>query len=95
QLMVVEVTDREWVFRRDARIRGPLASMILSIDEMPILVPEIQLLYKSKLPSRPKDERDFRHVLPHLTTAKRQWLRSCLVLLYDDHPWVPMLGDTR
>lgn len=95
QLMVVELNDREWVFRRDARIRGPRDGMILSIGGLPILAPEIQMLYKSKLPNRPKDERDFRHVLPHLTTEKRQWLTSCLILLYGDHPWVPILGDTR
>lgn len=95
QLMVVELDDREWVFRRDARIRGPRDAMIVSIDGLPILAPEIQLLYKSKLPNRPKDERDFRHALPHLTTERRQWLISCLTLLYGDHPWVPMLGDTN
>jgi len=95
QLMVVEIDEREWVFRRDARIRGPRDAMILSIDGLPILAPEIQLLYKSKLPNRPKDERDFRHVLPHLSTGKRQWLRSCLILLYGDHPWMPMLGHTN
>ena len=95
QLMVVELNDREWVFRRDARIRGPRDAMIEWVAGLPILAPEIQMLYKSKLPNRPKDERDFRHVLPHLTTEKRQWLTSCLILLYGDHPWVPILGDTR
>ncbi len=93
--MVVELNDREWVFRRYARIRGPRDTMILSINGLPVVAPEILLLYKSKLPNRPKDERDFGHVLPHLTTWKRQWLASCLKLHYGDHPWVPMLDDTN
>lgn len=95
QLMVGDFTEQEWVYRRDARIRGPRDTMIEWVDGLPIMAPEIQMLYKSKLPNRPKDERDFRHVLPHLTAEKRQWLTSCLILLYGDHPWVPMLGDTR
>lgn len=95
QLMVVELNDHEWVFRRDGRIRGPRDAMIISIDGLPTLAPEIQLLYKSKRPNRPKDEHDFEHALPHLTAAQRQWLTSCLILLYGDHTWVPMLGDTR
>jgi len=94
QLMVVEFNDREWMFRRDDRIRGPRDSMIEWADGLPILAPEIQILYKSKLPNRPKDKRDFRHVLPHLTTGKRQWLAACLILLYGEHPWLPMLDDT-
>jgi hypothetical protein len=92
QLMVGEFTEREWVFRRDARIRGPRETMIVRVDDLPLLAPEIQLLYKSKLPNRPKDERDFQHALPHLTIEKRHWLASCLTLLYGNHPWLPMLG---
>lgn len=94
QFMVVELTDREWVFRRDARIRGPRDSMILWVDGLPVLAPEIQLLYKSKLPNRPKDERDFHHALPRLEAGKRTWLAACLVLLYGDHPWLPLLTTT-
>lgn len=95
QLMVGEFTELEWVYRRDARIRGPRDTMIERVDGLPIMAPEVQMLYKSKLPNRPKDERDFRHVLPHLTTENRQWLTSCLILLYGDHPWVPILDDTN
>lgn len=92
QLMVVDLDHHEWVFRRDDRIRGTLDTMTVSIDGLPILAPEIQLLYKSKRPNRPKDERDFRHVLPRLSGAKRAWLAARLILLYGDHPWLSLLG---
>ncbi|MDQ3656751.1 MAG: amino acid transporter [Chloroflexota bacterium] len=95
QLMVVELNDREWVFRRDARIHGPRDAMILSIGGLPILAPEIQLLYKSRLPNRSKAEHDFDHIPPHLTAAQREWLASRLMLLYGDHPWMQSLRETR
>ncbi len=93
QMMVVDLTDHEWVFRRDGRVRGPRDVMIVWVDGLPVLAPEIQLLYKSKLPNRPKDEHDLRHVLPLLTAPKREWLTARLILLYGDHPWLPMLAD--
>ncbi len=95
QLMVVELSDREWVYRRDARIRGPRGARVRLIDGLPVIAPEIQLLYKSKLPNRPKDEYDFEHALPHLTAAQRGWLASCLTLLHGDHPWLQRLRGTR
>jgi len=94
QLMVAEFTAIEWIFRRDARIRGPKAEVIvISGGGLPILAPEIQLLYKSSPTNRPKDEQDFAHALPYLSTAQRQWLTSNLTLLYGDHPWLPMLRE--
>src|SRR5680860_186665 len=68
QLMVSEFTATEWVFRRDARVRGPKAEMIAtSAGVLPIIAPEIQLLYKSSPTNRPKDEQDFNQTLPYLS----------------------------
>ncbi len=93
QLMVVntDASTREWHFRRDDRIRGPLGTMILMRDGMQILAPEIQLLYKSKLPNRPKDEADFATTAPHLSPMQRVWLANAMTLLYSDHPWFATL----
>ena len=56
----------EWVFRRDPRIRRPLAEAIeFSADAIPYLVPEIVLLFKAKSPKE-KDEVDFALTLPTL-----------------------------
>ncbi len=93
QLMVVntDASTGEWIFRRDTRIRGPLDTMTLMRDGMPILAPEIQLLYKSKRPNRPKDEADFVTIAPHLSPTQRDWLANAITLLYPDHPWLRTL----
>jgi hypothetical protein len=94
QLMVVEPNDREWVFRRDARIRGPRDSMMQTIDGLPVLAPEIQLLYKSNNPDLAKNDHDFRLALPLLQESQRAWLSANLALLYGEHPWLPILRNT-
>ncbi len=49
QLMIADTDGEEWLFRRDRRIRRPLAGIGRhSADGIPYLAPEIQLLYKSR-----------------------------------------------
>lgn len=92
QLMVIPTDGDDWIFRRDARIRGPLTSLTLERDGLPILAPEVQLLFKARLPNRPKDEADFASVAPFLTDARRAWLADAIVLLHGaSHPWLAML----
>jgi hypothetical protein len=89
QLMVSEFTESEWIFRRDHRVCGPRAAMIVHTPTgLPIMAPEIQLLYKSSPGRRPKEEHDFAHTLPFLGADQRQRLASWLDLLYPDHPWL-------
>jgi hypothetical protein len=87
QLMTAYTTTDEWVYKRDARIRGLLADRTLHLDGLPIAAPEIQLLYKSKGPARPKDEQDFRTVLAHLSQSQRSWLDSALAIVDPENPW--------
>lgn len=86
QLMLDEAEGDEWIYRRDARIRRPLASMGTSGEGFLRLSPEVQLLFKAKGP-RPKDELDFTQVLPLLTAPQRLWLDQMLALEYGTHPW--------
>jgi hypothetical protein len=85
---MLDVTDGEdWVSRRDARIRRPVASLGLRTEDgLPILAPEIQLFYKAK-GLRPKDSVDFEAALPHLDTAARHWLDSALAMTAPAHRW--------
>ena len=78
---------REWVFRRDSRIRAPLATTFLSRDALPYLAPEIVLLYKSKAPAA-RDDADLASVLPHLAAQQRTWLREALALTTPGHRWL-------
>lgn len=91
QLMVADVIDDQWVFRRDARIRRPFASIgRRTDDDIPYVAPEIQLLYKAK-GFRPKDEADFARTIPYLDGESRQWLAQALALAHPGHPWLVQL----
>ncbi|NLJ86139.1 MAG: amino acid transporter [Firmicutes bacterium] len=91
QIMLIDVEDGDWVFKRDPRIRRQLSEIGLETsEEILYLRPEIQLLYKAKSP-RPKDEIDFTAVLPMLTNDERSWLRSALSLAHGEHRWVAKL----
>ena len=93
QLMIDDVDGDDWLFRRDHRIRRPIASLRgrASREDLPVLVPEIQLLYKSGRP-RPKDLADLDTVLPHLTDEERRWVHDALVLTRPDHEWIARLA---
>ncbi|MFI9559138.1 nucleotidyltransferase domain-containing protein [Nonomuraea endophytica] len=86
QLMLDEAEGDEWIYRRDARIRRPIASVGVAEDGFLRLSPEVQLLFKAK-GRRPKDELDFTEVLPLLTGAQRLWLDQMLAIEFDAHPW--------
>ena len=90
--MLGPFTDAEWVYRRDARIRGPRADAVLRIGGLPVIAPEIQLLYKAKRPNQPKDEHDLAQALPRMSLAQRQWLADSLRTLHGDHPWLASLA---
>ncbi len=81
----------EWVFRRDARIRRPLAAAFVQ-GRLPYLAPEIVLLYKAKAPSA-KDDADFRATLPHLQSDRRSWLRQSLDVTAPGHHWASILSQ--
>jgi hypothetical protein len=91
QLMLGDFTDTEWVFRRDARIRGPREAAVVWLDGLPVMAPEIQLLYKSK-GALPKDEHDFAQALPRMSPTQRDWLAKSLRTLHGEHPWLAKLG---
>lgn len=85
-----DVETDEWVFRRDSRIRRPLAAAFAA-SGVPYLAPEIALLYKAKAPAA-KDDADFRAVLSHLQDDQRSWLRQALELTAPGHRWASFLS---
>jgi len=94
QLMVDDTDGETWLFRRDHRVRRPVASLSgpASRPGLPVLAPEVQLLYKSGVGGgagpRPKDEQDLDHLGPLLDGGQRAWLVDALTLLEPSHPWV-------
>ncbi|MFA9480016.1 nucleotidyltransferase domain-containing protein [Phycisphaerales bacterium AB-hyl4] len=95
QLMFMESEGERWVFRRDERIGGRIDELGWQTSEgVPVLRPEIQLLYKGRLADRrPKDDADFAAVLPHLATSQWTWLAKGLKQQFGDtHPWLERLS---
>jgi hypothetical protein len=64
--------------------------MASAASGVPILVPEIVLLYKAHELTE-KDEADFRSALPHLTASRKAWLLGALDETTPNHPWRKLL----
>ncbi len=94
QLMINDVVSGQWVYRRDSRIQRSLESLAgrASTKAIPIIAPEIQLLYKSTH-LRMRDKADFERVLPYLKGKERRWLRESLLITAPEHPWISRLSD--
>jgi hypothetical protein len=78
------------VYRRDSRLVMPLAEATWTKLGVRYLVPEFQLLFKSR-GQRPKDERDFQDCLPLLDSRQRTWLRGALELSDPGNSWLSQL----
>jgi Aminoglycoside-2''-adenylyltransferase len=90
-LLLNDAADGEWIFRRDARVRRPLDEIGVERGGLPVLAPEVVLLFKAKDPA-PKDEADREQLLPRVDAAGRDWLRTALETAYPGHPWLGALS---
>jgi hypothetical protein len=94
QIMLLDSVDDDWVYRRENSINQPKSSIYLrTSDGIPYLKPEIQLLYKagsSKI--REKDFKDFKTILPFLSTQEKNWLKHSLQKQFSKgHTWIEYL----
>ncbi|MDP2291108.1 MAG: hypothetical protein Q8M22_07940, partial [Actinomycetota bacterium] len=86
-----EVDERQWYFRRDHRITAGSEEVIVPTSSgIPIVRPEIQLLYMAKS-SEPKNERDFALARPRLTPEAAAWLTDALQITLPGHHWLQQL----
>lgn len=93
EVLLNESQGEEFVFRRDSRIAVPLGhAFIRSTSGIPILAPELVLLYKAKRAVEPKEQRDFSNVLDALGAERRQWLLANLSTAEPGHMWLADLG---
>jgi hypothetical protein len=89
EFLLNEAEDDRWLYRRDP-------SVSLALDRagadcgVPVLAPEIVLLYKAKEP-RDRDEADFSVVAPELGPEQRSWLRAAIAGGHPAHPWLARL----
>ena len=83
--------DQMWVYRRDPRVKAPLADVTATTPAgIPYLRPEAVLLFKAK-DTRPKDERDFDLCASLLDADARAWLRHALETAHPGHAWLSRL----
>jgi hypothetical protein len=89
QLEVVldDADGDDWCYRRDRRVRRPLAEIGWQRGAVPVLRPEIVLLFKAEEPERSR----FDEAVPGLSPGARTWLRCALELAHPGHPWIGKL----
>ena len=87
EVLLQESDAKAWRFRREPTVSMPLSELgVRSKLGIPILRPEVVLLYKAKSP-RAKDEQDFIALLPALGDAQAAWLGEALDRCHPGHPW--------
>ncbi|HZS08030.1 MAG TPA: hypothetical protein VFD58_24560 [Blastocatellia bacterium] len=90
ELLLNEIDDTQFRFRRDESITLPRERMSFrSASGLPVLAPEIVLLYKSNC--REEDEADFGNAAGSLSEGSRVWLKAALRKLFAGHPWADKL----
>jgi len=94
EVLLNESEGDQFVFRRDHSIRCSLQeAFVISPSGIPILAPEIALLYKSKSPLYVGNHLDFQSVIPLLNAHRRQWLTQALIKLSPEHEWLKALHE--
>ena len=92
EILLNERIGDDWVFRRDPRVRRALSrAFVEAACGVPVLAPEIVLLYKAKR-TRPIDEADFAACAPALPQEARAWLAGALAICAPEHPWLAALA---
>jgi hypothetical protein len=92
ELLVENVVDNQWVYRRSPTVRLPLDVLgQTTATGISYLRPEVVLLYKAKQP-RATDEHDASVVIPRLSSSERVWLAEAIAQDMPDHRWLQLLA---
>ncbi|MFB9993727.1 nucleotidyltransferase domain-containing protein [Deinococcus oregonensis] len=98
-VLLTDIDDQTWIYRRDPRVTLPLAQARLrGAHGLPHLAPQVVLLFKSRTANRDprgKDQRDFARTLPTLNAEARAWLVGALRLTSPGHEWLAALEGAR
>lgn len=93
EVLLNEVENDRWIFRRDPTITFPSSALFLISEEgVPYLHPAVVLLYKAKNP-REKDHADFHAVKGLLNNEDQQWLCNALEIHVPGHTWISYLQE--
>jgi hypothetical protein len=96
EVLLNEASETHFLFRRDATIcLGLDAAFLRSPSGLPVLAPEVVLLYKAKYAAEEPHRADFHRLLPHLGPRRQAWLATALEKLHQDHAWLRELAGSR
>jgi hypothetical protein len=91
EVLLNEIEDSEWIFRRDSSISFPESALFSHSNEgIPYLHRAVVLLYKAK-DTREKDHADFLAVKDLLKGDDKKWLLNALQVHVPDHKWIQEL----
>jgi len=89
ELLFNETDESNFLFRRDFSITLPIERMILiSSSGIPILAPEIVMLYKSLNIDEPNNAMDLKNIFLEFTPEGRDWFVQSLRKLKPGHIWL-------
>lgn len=89
EVLLNEAENDTFLFRRYTALTRPLGQAFLRTRSgLPVLAPEIVVLYKAGDADRPENTIDFEALLPALMPEQRTWLANALTVLYPNHPWL-------
>lgn len=92
EILLNEADATHFLFRRDLSVMRELAWAFLQTgDSIPILAPEIVLLYKAQQAEEEKNMFDFQVSVAGLYPEQRQWLKLSLLHLHPNHVWLSYL----
>lgn len=95
EVLLNEIDGQTFRFRRDREVNLPMErSFIRAPSGLPILAPQIVLLYKSSS-LEPANWADLRAALPALGPSRRAWLRAALSRQDTAHPWLAEITSGR
>ncbi len=91
EILLNEMSQAHWHFRRNPNVTYPIDRLIIdSKIGIPILCPEVVLLYKAKI-DKPKDRADLQQLLPHLSDHSKGWLRQAIADSHPEHDWLELI----
>lgn len=84
EILFFEEEAGHWVYKRDNAVRKKIEDIYYDKNDMKIIQPEIQLLYKMNSSNvREKDLYDYHNVYPLLDEKQREWLDQYVKLKSD------------
>ncbi len=92
EVLLEESSEDSFVFRRDSSVSCPLRQAYFeSSGGLPLLAPELVLLFKANNLSHEGNAADFQNTHPYLGPERAAWLTAALTKLYPGHTWLQSL----